>query len=54
MPKKGHTEEQIITALKQYERPSVAVLCMGRSLLEVTKDMWKRTKAQHILALLVR
>jgi hypothetical protein len=27
MPKKGHTEEQIITALKQYESDKVADIC---------------------------
>jgi putative transposase len=43
MPKKGHTEEQIIGALKQYESgDKVADICRKLGVSEATFYKWKK------------
>ena len=46
MPKKGHTEEQIITALKQYEGgEKTADICRKLAISQATFYMWKKQYA---------
>ena len=46
MPKKGHTEEQIIAALKQYEAgDKTADICRKLGVSQATFYMWKRQYA---------
>ena len=46
MPKKGHTEEQIIAALKQYEAgEKVADICRKLSVSQASFYMWKKQYA---------
>ena len=46
MPKKGHTEEQIITALKQYEGgEKTADICRKLGISQATFYMWKKQYA---------
>jgi putative transposase len=43
MPKKGHSEEQIITALKQYEGgEKTADICRKLGISQATFYMWKK------------
>lgn len=43
MPKKGHTEEQIIAALKQSEAgEKTADICRKRSISQATFYAWKK------------
>jgi putative transposase len=43
MPKKGHTEEQIIAALKQHEGGEKAVdICRKLGISQATFYMWKK------------
>ena len=43
MPKKGHSEEQIIAALKQYERGDKAAdICRKLGVSEATFSTWKK------------
>jgi putative transposase len=43
MPKKGHTEEQIIAALKQYEGGEKSVdICRKLGISQATFYMWKK------------
>jgi putative transposase len=43
MPKKGHTEEQIITALKQYESgEKVADICRKLGVSQASFYTWKK------------
>lgn len=46
MPKKGHTEEQIIAALKQYEAgEKVADICRKLSVSQASFYLWKKQYA---------
>jgi putative transposase len=46
MPKKGHTEEQIIAALKQHESGDKTVdICRKLGISQATFYMWKRQYA---------
>jgi putative transposase len=46
MPKKGHTEEQIIAALKQYESgEKTGDICRKLGISQATFYMWKRQYA---------
>jgi putative transposase len=46
MPKKGHTEEQIITALKQYESgEKVADICRKLGVSQASFYTWKKQYA---------
>lgn len=46
MPKKGHTEEQIIAALKQYEGgEKTADICRKLGISQATFYMWKKQYA---------
>ena len=46
MPKKGHTEEQIITALKQYESgEKVADICRKLGISQASFYTWKKQYA---------
>jgi putative transposase len=46
MPKKGHSEEQIITALKQYEGgEKTADICRKLGIRQATFYMWKKQYA---------
>jgi len=46
MPKKGHSEEQIITALKQYEGgEKTAEICRKLGISQATFYMWKKQYA---------
>ena len=46
MPKKGHTEEQIITALKQYEGgEKTADICRKLAISQATFYIWKKQYA---------
>jgi putative transposase len=46
VPKKGHTEEQIIAALKQYESGEKTTdLCRKLGISQATFYMWKRQYA---------
>lgn len=46
MPKKGHTEEQIIAALKQYESgEKVTDICRKLVVSQATFYMWKKQYA---------
>ena len=46
MPKKGHTEEQIIAALKQYEGgEKSADICRKLSISQATFYLWKKQYA---------
>ena len=46
MPKKGHTEEQIITALKQYESGEKTTdICRKLGVSQATFYMWKKQYA---------
>jgi putative transposase len=43
MPKRGHTEEQIIAALKQYEGgEKTADICRKLAISQTTFYMWKK------------
>lgn len=43
MPKKGHTEEQIVTVLRQVEAGArVAEVCRKTGISEATYYLWKR------------
>ena len=43
MPKKGHTEEQIVAVLRQVEaRAKVAEICRKVGISEATYYLWKR------------
>jgi putative transposase len=46
MPKKGHTEEQIIAALKQYESgEKVAEICRKLGVSQASFCIWKKQYA---------
>jgi putative transposase len=46
MPKKGHTEEQIVAALKQYESgEKTADICRKLGISQATFYMWKKQYA---------
>jgi putative transposase len=46
MPKKGHTEEQIVAALKQYESgEKTADVCRKLGISQATFYMWKKQYA---------
>ena len=46
MPKKGHTEEQIISALKQFEGGEKSVdICRKLGISQATFYMWKKQYA---------
>jgi putative transposase len=46
LPKKGHTEEQIIAALKQYESgEKTADICRKLSISQATFYIWKKQYA---------
>lgn len=46
MPKKGHTEEQVIAALKQHESGEKAAdICRRLSISQATFYLWKRQYA---------
>lgn len=46
MPKKGHSEEQIIAALKQYESGEKATdICRRLSISQATFYLWKKQYA---------
>jgi putative transposase len=46
MPKKGHSEEQIISALKQYEGGEKTVdICRKLAISQATFYMWKKQYA---------
>jgi len=43
MPKRGHTEEQIVTVLRQVEAGArVAEVCRKVGISEATYNLWKR------------
>ena len=45
MPKKGHSEEQIIGALKQYESEKVAEICRKLGISQASFYTWKKQYA---------
>ena len=48
MPKKGHTEEQIIAALKQYEGgEKVADICLKLGVSQASFYTWEKSITQH-------